>query len=631
VELIERESVVSSLRKDIATCVLELLSHDRSKNFSDPNPTETLLHIYAAQAESSPRLSSSEISPLLGDIGSLGAKNCRLAAMTVLGTISTQNPRILKTNPLVENRIWLNCFAQDEGLRSEARKTWLLAHECPEDEQLPSPSKMFSVPLLPLLSSENADIRYASSESFASGIEKHPGTAEKNLLRLLKSYVESYPASAGTVKEVKKEEPKTTPSIAAKPKPKTKPKPKLSTGLTAKKPLKKKKSSAIAALTTTRKKPSKSKGSIASLAPKKKERVIDKDTLAAQFDATVKKSTKEVEVDNPQKKSVRSGVIRVVAALFKPSRDVELEFSTLQLLVGFLIAYGLADVNEEVRSAACDALRDLVATSGSSKDTLDFILPFLEASLKTGVVDKSSLGEVNSDKIFEGTHAADNRKEGIVIALGAAAIHLDNTESAEKIEETINMLLSALSTPSESVQSSVALCLSKLMKKGDTQKRIEQILLDLIHECLNGTSLASRRGAAYGISAAVKGSGIASLKKFDIVKKLEEACSSGSATTKEGALFAIELLSARLGLLFEPYIIVLLPVLLQSFSDTSIHVRSAAKSSVGLVMGKLSGHGVKLLMPAVLEGLESEDWRTKQASIHMLGAMSHCAPKQLGR
>ena len=324
-------------------------------------------------------------------------------------------------------------------------------------------------------------------------------------------------------------------------------------------------------------------------------------------------------------------MLRVITALFKPSRNVELEFSTLQLLVGFLIAYGLADVNEKVKAQACDALRDLVATSGSSKDTLDFILPFLEDSLKTGVVDKSSLEELNSDKIFEGTNAADNRKEGIVIALGAAAIHLDNEESSEKIEETINMLLSALSTPSESVQSSVAVCLSKLMKKGNTPKRVEQMLLDLLQECLNGTSLASRRGAAYGISAVVKGSGIASLKKFDVVKKLEEACSSGSATTKEGALFAIELLSARLGLLFEPYIIVLLPALLQSFSDTSIHVRSAAKSSVGLVMGKLSGHGVKLLMPAVLEGLESEDWRTKQASIHMLGAMSNCAPKQLGR
>ena len=102
-------------------------------------------------------------------------------------------------------------------------------------------------------------------------------------------------------------------------------------------------------------------------------------------------------------------------------------------------------------------------------------------------------------------------------------------------------------------------------------------------ECLEHKSLATRRGAAYGISAIVKGSGIATLNKFRIVKQLEEACTSGLSNTKEGALFAIELLSARLGLLFEPYVIVLLPALLKNFSDGSTHVRSAASSSIGLI------------------------------------------------
>jgi hypothetical protein len=46
-------------------------------------------------------------------------------------------------------------------------------------------------------------------------------------------------------------------------------------------------------------------------------------------------------------------------------------------------------------------------------------------------------------------------------------------------------------------------------------------------------------------------------------------------------------------------------------------------------MSKLSAHGVKLVMPAVLKAFEDPAWRTKQASIHMLGSMSHLAPKQL--
>lgn len=215
------------------------------------------------------------------------------------------------------------------------------------------------------------------------------------------------------------------------------------------------------------------------------------------------------------------------------------------------------------------------------------------------------------------------------MALGSVALHLKGAESEGKVDSTIDMLLSALKTPSEDVQASVADALSKLMKKGRTQERIEEVVHGLLRDCLEGEKLAVRRGGAYGLSAAVKGSGIGTLKKLDIMKSIETALESGSSNNKEGALFAIELLSSRLTLLFEPYVIALLPSLLKSFSDGTDYVRKAAAHTANLIMCKLSAHGVKLVTPAVLEAFNDSSWRTKQASIRMLGSMSHLAPKHL--
>jgi len=625
----EADASVGPLRREMASAVLELLTHDRSQAFFDPTPYDALISCYITDDDkesSGPVLSSAELAPLLGDNGALGGKNCRIGSMLALGSIASKHPRLVCKNPLIENRIWINCFEKNKAIRSAARKTWMTAFgseldDADEDAPLPAPSKLYAIPLLPLLNHKDQSIVSAAAVAFATAMGLHPSSVEKSVIRLCSTYIDAFPT---VVKEAepKVQTKKSTIAPVVAPKKTAK---KISTGLPTKKPKKSILAGAGLAGSSAGK-----KKIIKKPMPKapSKAPTVTKEMLENQFKSGSSK-TLDPEKESEEKVSTRLGILSVIASLADPSTNVTLDINAIKILTAFLMAYGLSDGNEKVCGAARNGARDVAATHGSSDAAIAFLIPHFEAVLNTGKADESCLGSLSNVKVPRDVAASDRRKEGAVVALGSVALHLKGEENADKIDSTINMLIDALRTPSEGVQSSVALCLSKLMKKGRTPERVETILADLMKECLQSESLAARRGAAYGISAVVKGSGIASLKKYEVVKQLEEACTNGHSKAKEGALFAIELLCDRLGLLFEPYVIVLLPALLKAFGDGDGYVRAAAANTAGLIMSKLSAHGVKLVMPAVLKAFDEPAWRTKQASIHMLGSMSHCAPKQL--
>jgi hypothetical protein len=629
----ESDPNVKPLRTEMVSSVLELLKHDRALAFVDPNPYDTLVACYQTDDEdngnssSKQVLSTAELAPLLDERGALGGKNCRVAAMIALGSIAQHHPKIVKNNPLVENRIWLNCFDENESIRSEARRTWGTVHgEENIGDVLPAPSTMYAIPLLPLLHYSDTSIAVAAAKAYAHGMKSHPNSVSRNVTKLCVAYIDSCPHigddddASSTTSALSGAGSKGAPRAAPTPVKK----PLIPASL--KKKTVKKSALEVAGIGQPKKKVTKKQTALtAALLKPKQERTLDQDALENQFKVGPKKASPEK--DGPEKISVRLGILRALGEL--PPAQIEIDIQTLTLLASFLMAYGIADADENVNNASRNTLRDVIAIYGASDQAIAFLLPHLDDILKKGSADSESLGDLSVEKIPQGTVASNRRKEGAVVALGSVSLHLKGPENAGKIDNSVDMLLSSLKTPNEDVQASVADALAKLMKKGNTQDRLDKILDSLMKDCLEGKSTETRRGAAYGISAAVKGSGIATLKKFGIVTRLEEACASGNSTSKEGSLIAIQLLCTRLGLLFEPYVIVLLPSLLKSFGDPSDNVRKAASHAVSLIMSKLSAHGVKLVMPAVLTAFDDSSWRTKQASINMLGSMSHLAPKQL--
>ncbi|CAM6126914.1 unnamed protein product [Calypogeia fissa] len=299
-----------------------------------------------------------------------------------------------------------------------------------------------------------------------------------------------------------------------------------------------------------------------------------------------------------------------VALALLAAADV-LTVRDLPVVATFLISRALADVNQDVRYRMVDAGVAIVDKQG--KDNVALLLPIFENYLE-----KKSADEERYDLV----------REGVVIFLGALAKHLSVDDS--KVTAILERLLEVLNTPSESVQRAVSNCLPPLMA---SQQENAQILVSkLLDRLLKSDKYGERRGAAFGLAGVVKGLGLSALKRYGIMDTLKAGVEDkASAKTREGALYGFECLCEKLGRLFEPYVIQILPLLLICFSDPVVAVREAADAAARAIMAQLSGQGVKLVLPALLKGLEDKAWRTKQGSVQLLGAMAFCAPRQLSQ
>ncbi|XP_075147200.1 lethal (3) 80Fj isoform X2 [Haematobia irritans] len=355
------------------------------------------------------------------------------------------------------------------------------------------------------------------------------------------------------------------------------------------------KSAADSLVPLLRKNPADAKGVLKTLLKTYNEKLTKIPPKLDQFD-------REIEPAVDQWQSRRG----VAIAISKSAPFFSIE--DVNHVIQFMVSAGLGDRDEIVHKEMLATALSIVDIHG--KDTIMNLLPVFEDFL-----DKAPKSE-----------SFDNIRQAVVILMGSLARHLDKDDP--RIEPIVRRLLSALSTPSQQVQEAVSNCLPHLMPsvKDEAASMIKRLLQLLV----KSEKYGERRGAAYGIAGIVKGLGILSLKQFDIMTKLTGYIQEKkNYKSREGALFAFEILCTTLGRLFEPYIVHVLPHLLQCFGDSSQYVRQAADDTAKIVMAKLSAHGVKLVLPSLLEALDEDSWRTKTASVELLGAMAYCAPKQL--
>lgn len=307
----------------------------------------------------------------------------------------------------------------------------------------------------------------------------------------------------------------------------------------------------------------------------------------------------------------RVGIAKALGACVE-----NLETDSLLLRVfEFIVQHGLRDSNDQVWEAVLESGLKVINVHGSAH--LQTFLSFMEERMdETERIAKTD------------ANTADRIREGCVVFMGTLAQHM--TPDDPKVLEVVELMLEVLKTPSHSVQKSVSDCLPALMPMAVVKEQAASLIATLLDRLSQSDSYGERMGGAFGLAGMVKGLKLSALKKFGILDALaEHVQNKSSAKAREGALLAYERLFSILGAKFEPYVVNVLPHLLLCFGDSSPDVRAAADQASQVIMSHLTGHGVKMVMPIVLSGLDVKQWRTKLEAIGLLGSMAYCAPRQL--
>ncbi|EFC41930.1 translational activator family protein [Naegleria gruberi] len=234
----------------------------------------------------------------------------------------------------------------------------------------------------------------------------------------------------------------------------------------------------------------------------------------------------------------------------------------------------------------------------------------------------------------------------VVVWYGSVSKYFNAQTHIQKIKKAIDQLIDTLIIPSNSVQKSISEALSPLIQN-IYEKEQDYIHNDLINKRLlsfllygtttlsNGKNIPNnygvKRGFAWGLAGVLYGCGLLDLYQYGI-SPMNQYLTNNKADKKgkEGCMLALECISHRFQNTFEPYIVEVMPVILNyALSDPTKEVRSSAEQAVSSILSQLTPYGVIQLLPSVIQPTSNDNWRQKAANIKLLGHMAYCAPRQL--
>ena len=127
------------------------------------------------------------------------------------------------------------------------------------------------------------------------------------------------------------------------------------------------------------------------------------------------------------------------------------------------------------------------------------------------------------------------------------------------------------------------------------------------------------------------------VKKIGVVKAFHEGHliktltalleNKKQAHLREAALLILAKVSKAVGQAGEPYLIPLMPKVLDGYADKVASVRDAADEASKAIMVLPSRYAVKLLLPVLFDAIENGRWQSQSGSLQLLSGLSKTSPK----
>lgn len=146
--------------------------------------------------------------------------------------------------------------------------------------------------------------------------------------------------------------------------------------------------------------------------------------------------------------------------------------------------------------------------------------------------------------------------------------------------------------------------------------------------CLEEAGDASaRRKAAVSVARSIA---VSSAEAPWVEAQLRELLTEGGPpAAREGALLAIHAICELAGAGGEPYVVALLPLVLQANGAQTAAVRTAAAEAGAAVARAVNPHAVRVVLPRITEAVESDAWRIKAGALEVMAIMAESSPRQV--